>query len=140
MQIQDRDGHVRRLTEEQVAAYQADTRTQDIKARAVAAHEASETHVKELTAKFVEDKTTQKIFTSETARNLLKVATFEHGEPVARARALKELNRFRGEFEVDAFFDQHEKAERERLVRLRVAALKQGGFVKPAGGDDVPRN
>ena len=97
---------------------------------------ASENHVKKLTADFVESKTAPPVYyLSETARNLLKVASGKDNDPKIVERAIKELQRFREEPAVAEFFAALEKAEADRVLKARILALKRGGFLKKIGGD-----
>lgn len=65
----------------------------------------------------------------EIVRNHIGVARSQ-GDPVIKARAVMELRKHRGEPLVDAFFAVEDKREREAATRLRVEALKRGGFTK----------
>lgn len=96
---------------------------------------AAETKVKQITADFVAAKSGPYFYVSETARNLLRVATGKDNDPKIIERAVQELERFREEPAVAAFFAEREKAAKEQLIKERVAALKRGGFLKKIGGD-----
>lgn len=134
MDIKDRDAHVRKLTEAQVAGYQADARTQEIKAKAEEERLQSENHVKELTADFVASKTVPIPAISETARNLLRVVMGKDNDPTIVNRALNELQRFRHEPAVAQFFAGYEKEEAARIFKARIEALKRGGFLRKMEG------
>lgn len=98
--------------------------------------EAAEKQVKRITADFVAAKTAPPVaYLSETARNLLRVAAGKDNDPKIVERATNELNRFRGEPAVDAFFAELAKAEEARILKARILALKRGGFLKKIGGD-----
>ena len=88
-----------------------------------------EEHVKKLTATDIERQT------PNTARNLVRVVRGKDNDPVLVARALKELQRFRQYDEVEAIFVEVEREERARIVRQRILALKNGGFLKKAEKD-----
>lgn len=96
--------------------------------------EASEKHVEKLTAEFVAGKTVPSIYLSETARNLLRVASGKDNDPKIIERATQELQRFREEPAVAAFFEELARAETERVFKERILALKRGGFLKKIGG------
>lgn len=59
------------------------------------------------------------------ARNLLAVADNKDTDPVVRARAVKELSRFRGDYSVDAFFERIEDREKLRILRQRIQRIEQ---------------
>jgi septal ring factor EnvC (AmiA/AmiB activator) len=105
--------------------------------QSVADHQTSEDHVKQLTAEFVASKTQPMPQISETARNLLRVATGKDNDPVAVERAIKELKRFRHEPLVEEFFAARERVEDGKLFAARIIALKNSGLVKKIGGDNV---
>jgi hypothetical protein len=98
--------------------------------------DAAEANVKKLTADFVEVKTAPPHpYLSETARNLLRVAGGKDNDPKIIERAVRELQRFREEPAVAAFFAELERVEAEKVFRARILALKRGGFLKKIGGD-----
>lgn len=108
--------------------------------RAAAERAADEKHVKQLTDEFVAGKTQNPPqYLSETARNLMKVATGKDNDPTAVARATKELQRFRNEPIVEEFFQTRERIANEQLFADRVAALKRAGLVKKIGGASETR-
>lgn len=97
--------------------------------------EAAETRVKQLTADFVATKTAPPgPYLSETARNLLRVASGKDNDPKIVDRAINELQRFREEPGVAAFFADLERIEAEKVFKARILALKRGGFLKKIGG------
>ncbi len=98
-------------------------------------HAAAETRVKKLTADFVASKTAQPgPYLSETACNLLRVADGKDNDPKIVERAIRELERFREEPQVAAFFAELERIEAEKVFKARILALKRGGFLKKIGG------
>jgi len=96
--------------------------------------EAAEKKVEKLTADFVAGKNTAVPQLSETARNLLRVASGKDNDPTAVERAKHELQRFRDEPAIAAFFVEQERIEAERVFKARILALKRGGFLKKIGG------
>lgn len=65
----------------------------------------------------------------EIIRNHITTARSQ-GDPVIRDRAVKELQKHRGQPLVDAFFAVEDAKATAAATRLRVDALKRGGFVK----------
>jgi hypothetical protein len=97
--------------------------------------DAAEKRVKQLTADFVASKTAPPApYVSETARNLLRVASGKDNDPQIVERAVHELQRFREEPAVAAFFTELERLEAEKVFKARILALKRGGFLKKIGG------
>jgi hypothetical protein len=95
----------------------------------------AENRVKKLTADFIANKTAPPSpYLSETARNLLRVASGPDNDPKIVERAIRELQRFREEPQVAAFFVELERIEAEKVFRARILALKRGGFLKKIGG------
>ncbi len=99
--------------------------------------EAAEKRVKQMTADFVTAKTAPPMYLSETARNLLRVASGKDNDPKIVERATRELQRFREEPAVTAFFAELARAEAIRLTEARILALKRGGFLRKIGGENV---
>ena len=100
--------------------------------------EAAEVRIKKLTADFVMSKTASSIpWLSETARNLLRVASGKDNDPKIVERAVNELQRFREEPAVKEFFAELDRVEAEKVMRARILALKRGGFLRKIGGADA---
>ena len=63
---------------------------------------------------------------SEAARNHLTIAQNDrHNDPIIIARAVKELERFRGDPAVDFWFKRQDDAKKLAALKVRIVAFKE---------------
>src|ERR1700688_3326716 len=61
----------------------------------------------------------------EVCRNLLAVASNKHNDPIIIARATQELDRFRGDPAVDAYFARIKYLRDQEILKQKIKTLAQ---------------